>query len=454
MRRFGLLLRKIVLILLVVGLLGGAGWGIYHWRNSGETGARFRLEKAQRGRVVSLINASGTVVPEEVVDVGAQVAGKIHKFGKDLDVSGKVIDYGSRVEKGTIMAWIDDSMYVPEVGIARAELEVAQADVAKAEADMGAANAKMQQASKDWDRARSMKSGTIAPLEYDALRANFLTAKAAVPAAESAILRAKKNVERAKEVLKRAETNLQYTEIKSPVDGVIIDRRVNIGQTVVASLNAPSLFLIAKDLKKMQVWASVNEADIGRIHVGQPAYFRVDAYANEVFSGTVGQIRLNALSTNNVVTYTVVVNTDNSNLKLLPYLTANLQFHVAERDDVMTVSNSALRYRPAVERVDPEHREWYQQMRKRRTATTTEIKPGKQDQPSGVVWAQDEDGELIPIKVRLGLTDGAVTEVTEVVEGELTDGMDLVTGEIQEQVAGSKNPFAVNMWGGKRKKKE
>jgi HlyD family secretion protein len=236
------------------------------------------------------------------------------------------------------------------------------------------------------------------------------------------------------------------------VDGIIIDRRVNIGQTVVASLNAPSLFLIAKDLKKMQVWASVNEADIGRIHVGQTAYFKVDAFPNEVFTGVVGQIRLNAMNTQNVVTYTVVVNTDNSNLKLLPYLTANLQFHVDHRDGVLTVPNSALRYRPALERIDPEYRDWYQESHKRRT-TSNEMKPGKSsDGSSGVVWVQDEEGELKPVQVRVGLTDGSTTEIVEVLEGELDEGSLVITGEAETQASGGENPFAVKMWGGKKKK--
>jgi HlyD family secretion protein len=454
MRRFGMILRRFIFFLIFLVLVGGVGWGVWHWRANGGDQVRFRTEKVQRGRVVSLINASGTVVPEEVIDIGAQVAGKIDRFNKDLDTTGKSIDYGSRVEKGLILAWIDDSMYRPEVGIARAELEVAKADVDKAKADLEAAKAKSTQAGQDLARARRTGS-SMSQLELDALYAANITAKAAVPAAEATLLRADKNVRRAEQVLKRAETNLKYTEIISPVDGVIIDRRVNIGQTVVASLNAPSLFLIAKDLKKMQVWASVNEADIGRITVGQTAYFKVDAYPREVFTGTVDQIRLNAMNTQNVVTYTVVVKTDNSNLKLLPYLTANLQFHVEHREGVLTVPNTALRYRPAVERVDPEHRDWYLETRRRRPANN-EIKPGSASAlPEGVVWAQDEEGQLQPIRVRLGLTDGVVTEVVEILDGELNEGTAIVTGEVQAQSSdGNKNPFAVNMWGGKKKKEE
>ena len=157
-----------------------------------------------------------------------------------------------------------------------------------------------------------------------------------------------------KSTLDLAETNLGYTMIKSPVEGTILDRRVNIGQTVVASLNAPSLFLIAKDLRRMQVWASVNEADIGGLKVGTPVSFSVDAFPNESFSGVVEQVRLNAKMTQNVVVYTVVVATDNADLKLLPYLTATLNFEIARREGVLTVPNAALRYEPPLELIAAE----------------------------------------------------------------------------------------------------
>jgi HlyD family secretion protein len=443
--------RKAVLGLAVVGLLGGAAWGIWHWRAAGERQVHFRTDKVTRGRVAALINATGTVVPEEVVDVGAQVAGRIVSFGPDLDDSGKTIDYRARVEEGTVLARIDESLYAPEVGIAKAELAVAEAEVLRCRADLTAARTRLTQATRDLQRARRSGAG-VAAMELDALTAAHETASAAVPGAEAALLKAEKTVLRAKETLKKAETNLGYCTIKSPVKGVIIDRRVNIGQTVVASLNAPSLFLIARDLKRMQVWASVNEADIGRIHVGLPAAFRVDAYPDEVFAGVVTQIRLNASMTQNVVTYTVVVSTENEKLKLLPYLTANLQFRVGQRDDVLLVSNAALRYRPAPERVAAEFLTDYLEMRRRKPAVS-ELRPGKQASDAvGLVWIE-EDGQLRPIRVRLGLSDGTVTELLEVLDDEehLETGDRLVTGEQQEQAAGGSNPFAVKMW---TKKKE
>jgi len=442
-------LRKAVLFVALIGLVGGAAWGIWQWRSRGAGEVRYRTEKVARGRIASLINASGTLVPEALIDVGAQVAGKIVSFGEDPDVSGKAIDYGSRVVKDkTVLARIDDSLYSTEVNIAEAELAVAKAEHEKAKYDLEAARARSEQAASDLDRARRSR-GSVPASEIDNLTALSRTAKANVTAAEAGLERAKKNIVRADKVVDRARTNLAYTIIKSPVDGVIIDRRVNIGQTVVASLNAPSLFLIAKDLRKMQVWASVNEADVGRIHVGQPVAFKVDAFPDEVFPGVVSQVRLNASMTQNVVTYTVVVNTNNENLKLLPYLTANLQFRTDARDNALLVPNSALRYRPAPDRVHPDYVEAYLASRRRKPAVG-ELKPGQVKGDSvGTVWVQDEEGELRPIKVRTGLSDGTVTEVLAVLEGQLDEGSDLVTGEIQDRQQAS-NPFAVKMFSKKK----
>jgi HlyD family secretion protein len=467
-------LRKILLVLALVGLLGGAGWGIWHWRGSSDNSFHFRTEKVTRGRVAALINASGTVVPEEVVDIGAQVAGQIISFGKDLDNSNKTIDYGARVEgpvtrevetvkdgktvkevkivtPGTLLALIDPKLYQSDLDIARADLAVAKADVDRTTAELEVSKARLSQAAKDIDRARRLSTtSSIAAQEYDGFLQAYQTAKATVPASTAAKVKAERNVLRAEEMLKKAETNLGYTEIRSPVKGVIVDRRVNIGQTVVSSLNAPSLFLIAKDLKKMQVWVSVNEADVGQIRVGQAANFKVDAYPDEVFSGVVAQIRLNASMTQNVVTYTVVVNTPNDNLRLLPYLTANLQFRVDERPSVLRVPNGALRYRPAVERVDPEYRSAYLATR-RRKASTPELKSGGgKKETRGTVWVE-ENGFLKPVRLQIGLSDGNVTEVIRVLEGDLGEDAEVVTGELQSQSQSGSNPFAIKMFSGKKK---
>jgi HlyD family secretion protein len=210
---------------------------------------------------------------------------------------------------------------------------------------------------------------------------------------------------------------------------VIIDRRVNIGQTVVASLNAPSLFLIAKDLRRIQVWVSVNEADIGNIHPGQAVTFTVDAFPNQTFQGQVGKVRLNATMTQNVVTYTVEVTTDNSDGRLLPYLTANAQFEVGRRQNVLVVPNAALRWWPQAEQIPAPYRD-------------VRVPSGGDSQSTAIVWV-DQDHALRPIEVTTGLTDGSFTEVQG---GDLVEGMAVVVGEQTSSRAaagsGSVSPFA------------
>ena len=250
-------------------------------------------------------------------------------------------------------------------------------------------------------------------------------AKANLGVGKAAIVQAKGTVAQAEATLKRAQQNLSYCTIKSPVKGVIIDRRVNIGQTVVASLNAPSLFLLAKDLTRMQVWVSVNEADIGRIKPGQPVTFTVDAYPGEVFVGEVGKVRLNATMTQNVVTYTVEIITDNSNGKLLPYLTANVTFIVGERKDVLLVPNAALRWTPQVSQVAPEFRGNPEKAPGPEAPAQAKppAKAGKEEQARGAVYVPQ--GTLVrPVYVTLGLSDGSQMEVesSELKEGTVISG--------------------------------
>ncbi len=439
-------------LLVLVLLLGGVA-GVVYWnlRGGNGPGTRYRTEAVQRGRIAALINASGTLVPEEVVDVGAQVAGKITDFGKDLD--GRPVDYRSRVKKNEPLAFIDRSLYAPEVGIAEADLAFGEAEVKRSESDLEASRAKLVQATRDLERAKRLaSSSSIAAAELDSFQQLYLTSRAAVPAAEATLDKARQSVKKAREVLEKAKTNLRYTEILSPVDGVIIDRRVNIGQTVVSSLNAPSLFLIAKDLKRMQVWASVNEADMGRIYLGQTAAFKVDAYPDRVFKGTVAQIRLNATMTQNVVTFTVVVSADNSDEKLLPYMTANLQFRVAAADNVLRMPNAALRYRPSHERVAPEFAKEYREARTKRAISTEMVENAPVDN-TGTVWKEREDGMLLPIPVTTGLTDGNFTEVNPVNEGALKEDDMVVIGETSGKggAPAGGNPFAVKMFSGKKK---
>jgi HlyD family secretion protein len=452
-------MKSVVTVLAVVGIGAAAA---FYWRSGAGASSttRYRTAAANREEIVVVINATGTVQPEEVVDIGAQVAGRIVAFGKEPK-SGSTIDYGSEVEPGTVLARIDDAIYLEEANVARAQVSKAEAHleqtrtqlneaaaaVARAEADLKQMEARFAQAERDWGRAQKLVgNNALSQQEFDTFRAAYETSQATVGVGKAALLQAQSAVETAKAVvtegtadveaakatLARAERNLGYTTIASPIAGVIIDRRVNIGQTVVASLNAPSLFLIAKDLKRIQVWASVNEADIGRIKKDQPVNFTFDAYPGETFVGKVGQVRLNASMTQNVVTYTVIVNADNDDGKLLPYLTANLQFEVARRSDALVVPNTALRWRPKPEQIAPQFRAEYAGDHKPKDA-------------QAVVWVVDGDF-VRPIVVRTGIADSGKTEI---ISAEVGDGTMVVTGEAAKGDASTEvNPFAPKVYGG------
>jgi HlyD family secretion protein len=427
----------VVAALLFMGLL----------QRGGRNQAVFRTVPVKRGDLMATISATGTVEPEEVIDIGAQVAGKIVAFGKDKH--GKSVDYGSIVEAGTVLARIDDALYAADAASAKAQLGQAKAALQRSEADMGQLKAKLYQTQRDWARAQKLgPSDALSQADYDAAQSAYETARANLEVGKAAIVQAKKAVDQSEATLQRAQQNLDYCTIASPVKGVIIDRRVNIGQTVVSSLNAPSLFLIAKDLTRIQVWVSVNEADIGHIRPGQPVTFTVDAYPGEVFKGEVGKIRLNANMTQNVVTYTVEVNTDNSNGKLLPYLTANVKFIVGERHNVLLVPTAALRWLPQTNQIVPK----YRQTRKTGKATgepskgqSRSAQGGKGEPMRGVVWVP-EGAQVRPVVVSRGLSDGSLMEVAS---AELKEGTPVVVGEAEKgtgTAGGGGSPFTPQLF--------
>jgi HlyD family secretion protein len=436
------LIKRLIFVLVLFGLVGGAAAWLLQ-RNNGQT-ITYRTSQVTRDGLLVSISATGTVEPEEVIDVGAQVAGQILSFGKD--VNGKTVDYGSVVEEGTVLARIDDSLYSSDAAQAEAQVQSAKASELRAEADLEQMKAKLRQAERDWQRAQRLgPSEALAQASYDAYQSTYETAKANVAVGDAAILQAKASLAQAEAILQRAQRNLGYCTIKSPVKGVIIDRRVNIGQTVVASLNAPSLFLIAKDLKRMQVWVAVNEADIGKIQPGLPVTFTVDAFPGDTFRGQVGKVRLNASMTQNVVTYTVEIITDNSSGRLLPYLTANVEFELNRLTNVLLVPNAALRWMPSAEQVAPAFREAFESRVARKQRPD-----GGQIASAGIPKPDDSgnrralwllEGDYVrPVRVKAGASDGTVTEV----EGEgLKEGLEVVTG-LQTQVRGetnATNPF-------------
>lgn len=423
--------KRIVVAVIVLGVVAvAAAW--YLHRGEGSNTA-FRTVPVTRGDLLASISATGTVEPEEVIDVGAQVAGRIVSFG--TDANGNTVDYTSPVEANTVLAKIDDTVYAAQAAEATALLEQAKASLQVAQANLGQANAKLDQAQRDWDRAQKLgPSEALAQTSYDSYKAAYDVAKASVAVSEATIEQAQAFVVQAEAASQRAQQNLDYCTIRSPVNGVIIDRRVNTGQTVVASLNAPSLFLLAKDLHRMQVWVAVNEADIGKIRAGQPVMFTVDAFPGEQFAGQVGKVRLNAQMTQNVVTYTVEIVTDNSSGRLLPYLTANVHFELDRHKNVLHVPNAALRWTPSPDQILPGASQ----------ASGPPSEGGGQGSPNtgGVLWVVD--GKYVrPISVRAGLSNDTDTEV----QGkDLTEGLEVVAG-IQTLSAGAgqsdtRNPFA------------
>jgi HlyD family secretion protein len=434
-------MKKIITFLLMLALAGG-GIALWYWKANAANPMTFKTIQAVKGPLVATISSTGTLEPLNVIDVGAQVSGMVEEFGRDPQDTSKVIDYGSQVDKGTVLAVLDKSLY-------KSRVDQAQANLDRAKADLKQMEAALYQADRDWKRAENMvKTKAISDSDYDLAEATYVRANATVGVGKAA-------VEQAVHALKEAEINLGYCTIFSKAKGVIVDRRVNIGQTVVSSLNAPSLFLIATDLSNMQVWASVNEADIGQIKPGQLVRFTVDAHPDRTFEGKVAKIRLNASMTQNVVTYTVEVDVNNQKYGniLLPYLTTNLQFVVDEKPSVLQVPNTALRWRPQLNQVAPDARKAYEQAlrRKKNTANASGANPSaaaaeKARHNRGTVWVVDGDF-VRPLKVTVGLSDGTSTEVLS----GLKEGSHVVIGEEHQGGAGdTSNPFAPKLFGGKK----
>ncbi len=404
------------LLLMIALLWGGGALGVWYWNDAHAQKISYRTVGARKGDLRSTINATGTIEPVEVVEVGAQVPGQVQSFGADLTDPKKTISYGSQVEPRTVLAKLDDALYRTRVDQARGRLAKAEADVQQAEVKLG-------QVERERDRTQKLRSHDtrIVPIqEYDAALTNDESARATLSVARAAFAVARAD-------LAEAEVNLDFTTIRSSVRGVILDRRVNLGQTVAAGPGVPSLFLIARDLQRLEIWSSVNEADIGSIHQGQLVRFNVSSLPRETFEGKVSQIRLNASMNQNVVTYTVVVSVDNSSGKLLPYLTARLTFEVEVRRNVMLVPNAAIRWQPRVQNVVPEARETYaMNLRRRAPDRSDPSRPDRDlpDEPRGTVWLRESD-LVRPVEVQIGLSDGVLTEIRA--DG-LDEGTQVVVG--------------------------
>ena len=414
-----------VITLAVLALLAWGGLKLYRRYNDPEQALAFKTEKVARGNLRSTISASGTIEPEDLINVGAQVNGKIMKFGTDAD--GKPVDYGSRIKAGSVLAHIDDVLYEAEVRQAQASKLQAEAAIKSAEANIAVTKAALVLAQQNWKRACDLfPKRAMSQSDYDAAKAEHLSAQARIGVSEASLAQARSQLAAAEAALLKAERNLNYCVITSPVDGVIIDRRVSVGQTVVSNMSASSIFLIAKDLKKMQVWASVNEADIGDIKAGMPVIFTVDTFPGIRFRGKVLKVRLNATMSQNVVTYVVEISADNRDGKLLPYLTANVRFIKASRENVLYVSNAALRFQPEPGMVAPEFQAELEELLALRRGGNR------------VLWKESPAG-LVPVRVKTGLVSSGETEI---VSGDINENDEVVNGTAEAGTRNVKAPAA------------
>jgi HlyD family secretion protein len=338
-------------ILIICVLLVG-GFFLYQIIREKGSNQKFRTVKVERGEISSVVTATGTINPVITVLVGSQVSGTIKAL---------YADFNSRVKEGQVIAQIDPAIFQAQVDQAKANVLNAQANLLTAQSNLQNAKANLVKAEvavldtkRTLDRNQPLvEKKVIAQATMDTAQTNYDTAvaqqesaKAQIESAKSQVESSKAQVEQTKAALKLAETNLRYTTIQSPVNGTVISRNVDVGQTVAASLQAPTLFTIAKDLTQMQVDSNVSEADVGRITVGQDSTFTVDAYPERIFRGRVSEIRNAPIIVQNVVTYDVVIEVGNKDLKLKPGMTANVSVMIAHREGVLKIPNAALRFRP------------------------------------------------------------------------------------------------------------
>src|SRR5437773_8488674 len=294
--------------------------------------------KVERGDIHDVVEATGTINAVITVQVGSQVSGTISKL---------FVDFNSRVHKGDLVAMIDPALFKGAVQQATADLENARANLIAARANLEKARAALVQTKGDYDRAAGLtKAGIMSQQQLDMAKANYDSANAAVGGAQANVTQAEAQVSQKEAALEVAQTNLNYTVIRSPIDGTVVARNVDVGQTVAASLQAPTIFTIAQDLTKMWVYAKTDESDVGNIKVGKPVTFKVDAFPKEIFHGTVNQVRMNPTTVQSVVTYDTIIEFENRDLKLFPGMTAYATIPVASVQSVLKIPNTALRYKP------------------------------------------------------------------------------------------------------------
>lgn len=394
-------MRRAILIVSVL-VVGAAIGGYVFFNGERKVPVRYRSAVVERGSVISLVTATGTINPVVSVQVGTQVSGMI----KSLHA-----DFNSVVKAGDIVALIDPEPFKARRDQAASNLEMSKANVSRAKTDLA-------QRKRELDRVKSLVAQQyVSQNDVDVATTNFQSAEAQVNVAGA-------QVKQAEAALNAAELDLKYTVIRSPVNGIVVARTVEVGQTIAASFATPNLFLIALDLTKMQVDTNVSESDIGGITEGKEATFTVDAYPGYQFAGTIRQVRLAPINVQNVVTYNVVVSVDNQDLRLKPGMTANVSIAVAQRESVLKVPNAALRFTPPAagpaDRLAPSG--------KPAKAKGVEPQAGANRGATAIsrtIWKQGPAGEPEPIQVQTGISDGVATEI---VSGELSEGTPVIVG--------------------------
>jgi len=408
----------------LAGIVLVAVAAFFYWRNdtdSADAGkARIETAAIERGDLIRSVATSGSVRPLITVEVGSQLSGQIAEI---------FADFNTPVKKGQLIALIDAQTFETRVLQNQADLRVADSNVIVQRAGIDRAKANLRKARLEYERAEPLsKQGTLSVADFDTALAGYESAQADLTMAEAQLENAQAAREQRKASLESSLIDLERTKIRSPIDGVVIERAVDQGQTVAASLSSPLLFNIAQDLTEIQIEANVDEADIGNVREGNEATFTVDAYHSIEFSGQVNQVRLAPNEQNNVVTYTVIITARNPDLKLLPGMTAIVEIVTGKSEDVLRVSNTAVRFKPpagselaamsperpgrapGVGQVTPEQIREHQKARRERPETR-----------SGQIWIQSSDGEIRPVAVRLGISDDNFTQLSgsNISEGDL-----------------------------------
>jgi HlyD family secretion protein len=413
--------------------------------------------RVDRGNVDVIVSATGTVQAVTTVEIGTQVSGTVSWLGAD---------FKSKVKRGQVIAKLDPAIFLAQVDNQQAALRNAQAAVQAATADindqlasLNAAKANEAASAVARDEASDLvardqelkdevprRDVEAAQAEADADSARYQQAAAQAGQAQASLREArakldeaKAGVSQAQAELDQARVNLNHAIIISPIDGVVVSRNIDVGQTVAASLQAPVLFVVANDLNNMQVLAAIDEADVGQIHEGITATFSVDAYPGQEFSGRISQIRLNAQNQQNVVTYSTVIDVSNTDQRLLPGMTANITIPVAHADDVLTVPNAALRFKP--EQPQAVQPQGGQPQHGQKPASEPESEPsnnGPEVEEGGsqhlrTIWVLNANNELEPRLVKVGITNGRVSAI---VEGDLSEGDAIVIGQNEPATRG------------------